>query len=173
MSSSRVPFAVRPARTEELDACISIWVQACEDRDGRKVEGIAETARARFDAGVTWLVARSPTGLAGFVLCTRPGSDVPTDPPEASVVGMLAVAPDHQGLGVAKELMRHALTDLARQGQSQAVLHVFADNTGAVHLYESTGWQRTGDEIMIDPLGKRPSWTYSYSLTSQETSGGK
>jgi ribosomal protein S18 acetylase RimI-like enzyme len=60
-------------------------------------------------------------------------------------------APDHQGLSAGKDLLEHALTDLARLGHSQAVLHVFAENAVAIRLYESTGWQRIGDEIMIDP----------------------
>jgi ribosomal protein S18 acetylase RimI-like enzyme len=164
VSSNPAPLTFRPAEPEVLGTCISIWVQACADRDGRKIEGIAEAARARFDHGITWLVAESSTGLAGFVLCTGPGTDVDSDPKDAPVVAMLAVAPDHQGRGVAKDLLQHALADLARQGYEQAVLHVFADNAAAVRLYESTGWQRIGDEIMLDPLRERPSWTYVHPL---------
>jgi ribosomal protein S18 acetylase RimI-like enzyme len=79
-------------------------------------------------------------------------------------------APDHQGLSAGKDLLEHAPPILLGWRDSQAVLHVFADNTGAIRLYESTGWQRIGDEIMIDPLGKRSSWTYSYPLDNyQET----
>ena len=147
---------------------MSIWVRACADRDGREDEGTAQTARTKFDHGVSWLVAESSSGLGGFVLCTRPGSELPTDPQDAPVVSMLAVAPGHQGLGVGRGLLQHALTDLASLGHSHAVLHVFADNAGAIRLYESTGWQRIGDEVMIDPLGKRPSWTYRCRLDGDQ-----
>jgi ribosomal protein S18 acetylase RimI-like enzyme len=167
MSSKPAALIVRTARPDELNACISIWEQACEARDGRRVKGIADDARTRFAHCESWLIAESPSGIAGFVLCTKPGADLPTDPPDAPVVSMLAVAPDHQGLGAAKGLLQQALTDLAQQGHSRAVLHVFADNAGAVRLYESTGWQRIGGEIMIDPAGRRPSWTYSHVLIAQ------
>ena len=173
MSSAAVPLTFRPARPEEAAACISLWVQACADRDGREIEGIADAARAKFDHGVIWLVAESSTGLAGFVLGTGPATRLPSDPEGAAVVEMLAVAPDSQGLGAAKALLEPAVAGLAEQGYREAVLHVFANNAGAVHLYESTGWQRIGHEIMIDPLGERPSWTYGYPLDRlRSVSGG-
>lgn len=167
MSSSEPQLVVRAARPEERDTCVSLWVQACDDRDGHAIEGTAEIAQAKFDRGVSWLVAEDQRGLAGFVFCTEPRSELPTDPPDAAVISMLAVAPDHQGLGVGKSLLKQALVDLARQGHRRAVLHVFIDNPGAVHLYERNGWQPFGDEIMIDPLGHRPSRTYSYTLSDR------
>lgn len=141
-----VSLTFRPARPEEREACIAIWVHACAARDGRRVPGLAETARAKFDHSVGWLVAESSAGLAGFVLPTAPGTTCP-------------------------DLLQHALAVLAQQGYRHAVLHVFADNAGAVRLYESTGWRRVGEEVMIDPLGQRPSWTYRHLLDDDPETG--
>jgi GNAT superfamily N-acetyltransferase len=136
MSSRPVALTFQPARPEELDECISIS-QACADRDGRRIDGIAETARAKFDHGVTWLVAESSTGLAGFVLCTGPGTDLPTDPQDAPVVEMLAVAPDHQGLSAGKGLLEHALIDLAWQGHSHAPVRTSSEPSRRTRIAEA------------------------------------
>jgi ribosomal protein S18 acetylase RimI-like enzyme len=158
----RRPDAVgfRPGEPDAINVCVNIWAAACRMRDGRETVGLAEEARARFDDGVVWIVSERGNRLAGFVLCTVPGPEQPTDPPNAPAVSMLAVAPGHQGLGVGGGLLRQAVAALADQGYFQAVLHVFTDNHDAVGLCERGGWQRTGGEIMIDPSGQRPSWTY-------------
>jgi hypothetical protein len=48
------------------------------------------------------------------------------------------------------------------------VLHVFADNAGAVRLYEDTGRQRIGGEIMKDP---RQMTSWSIAICSTTTKG--
>jgi predicted GNAT family acetyltransferase len=58
-------------------------------------------------------------------------------------ISAVCVDPDHRGKGYAALLM----TRLAQQLQAQAltpILHVFADNPGAIALYEKLGFARRG-----------------------------
>jgi mycothiol synthase len=55
-------------------------------------------------------------------------------------VGELGVRPTHQGRGIGRALLRHALEDLARRGLRTAQLNVDSENErGATRLYESVG----------------------------------
>ncbi|HEV7183163.1 MAG TPA: GNAT family N-acetyltransferase [Leifsonia sp.] len=154
---------IRDGAWSDLDACLDIWVAACAARDGQAVEGVAERARPKFANGVVWLVADSDAGLGGFVLATHPGSGRPDDPKGAAVVGLLAVAPYEQARGLGRHLLRSATTRLAALGYERAVLHALVDNTTAVRLYESEGWEAIGDPYEHSLL-KRPARTYARAL---------
>lgn len=55
-------------------------------------------------------------------------------------VGELGVRPGHQGRGIGRALLRHALADLAQRGLRIAALNVDSENErGATRLYESVG----------------------------------
>lgn len=70
----------------------------------------------------------------------------PASLPDASrhtwIVANVAVHPQYQGRGIARQLMREALTHLAQKGGQQAILQVDYDNQVALHLYESLGFSR-------------------------------
>lgn len=56
----------------------------------------------------------------------------------------ISIHPDHQGLGLGRELMNHLL-DLARgHGADTAFLEVRPSNRAALHLYESIGFNQVG-----------------------------
>jgi ribosomal protein S18 acetylase RimI-like enzyme len=157
----------REGTTADIATCVSLWVSACAARDGRAVAGVAERARPKFDRAENWIVAEHPSsGMRGFVLATAPGSGVPTDPPGAPVVGLLAVAPGGQGRGLGRALLSASTAELARLGHSQAVLHVLTENHTAVHLYEQSGWQPFGVPFEHTLL-KRPMQTYKLDLHQQ------
>ena len=141
-------------------ACVSLWVAACASRDGIAIAGVAERARPKFDHPQCWIVVENSAGeIVAFVLVTKPGSGLATDPPDAPVVGLLAVAPDTWGRGFGGRLLAAATADLAQHGYEQAVLHVLIDHQAAVHLYESHGWRPHGESFQHSLLN-RPTQAY-------------
>ncbi|WP_162940320.1 GNAT family N-acetyltransferase [Gryllotalpicola protaetiae] len=136
---------IRAAEASEVDACVALWVRACAERDGRAVAGVAERARAKFDRRTAWRVAESGERIVGFALATEPGSGAPSDPGGAAVLGLLAVDPVAQGLGLGRRMLAEISGALADAGFTEAVLHVLADNAAAVRLYERAGWRPHGE----------------------------
>jgi ribosomal protein S18 acetylase RimI-like enzyme len=154
----------RQGTATDVAVCVSLWIEACAVRDGGSVTGVADRARPKFERAESWIVAEHrDVGAVGFVLATVSGSGLPTDPPDAPVVALLAVAPSTQGRGVGGELLSTVAADLARGGNARAVLHVLADNHSAVRLYESQGWQPLGKPFEHSLL-KRPTQTYVLKL---------
>src|SRR5689334_13952536 len=126
---------IRDATQSDEAACLALWVKACEARDGRSIVGVAERARPKFNNAESWIVADDPElGLMGFLLATKAGSGLGTDPPEAPVVGLLAVDPSAQGRGLGGSLLSAITGELAQRGYELAVLHVLTENHRAVRL---------------------------------------
>lgn len=155
--------ALRPGVASDIEGCVGLWVAACAERDGRAFDGVADRARPKFEKSVGWLVAATAGNVGGFVLATGPGSGMPTDPKDAAVVGLLAVAPEQQTRGLGRVLLRAITDQLSSSGYSEAVLHALIDNALAVRLYQSEGWEAVGDEYEHSLL-KRPLRTFARSL---------
>ena len=119
---------------------------------------------ATFGNSECWIVAEeAPAALVGFVLATKPGSGLASDPPDSPAIGMLAVPPGSQGRGLGGGLLTGATAALARNGHERSVLHVLADHYATVHLYEKSGWRPLGEPFQHSLLG-RASQTYVLDL---------
>jgi ribosomal-protein-alanine N-acetyltransferase len=59
-------------------------------------------------------------------------------------INTIAVETDHRRAGLATALMRHVLTDAAREGARRATLEVRRSNEPALRLYESLGFAIAG-----------------------------
>lgn len=159
--------ALRVGTTADVVPCVALWVEACAVRDGRAVPGVAERARPKFDRAESWIVSTGPDGaVTGFTIATAPGSGIASDPVDASVVGLLAVAPTAQGGGLGGRLLAAVTADLADRGRVRAVLHVLLSNRPAVRLYESHGWVPWGDAFPHVLLGL-PVQTYTRDLVGE------
>lgn len=156
-------FTIRPGAGDERAACVDLWALACAARDGRRTAGVAERAEAKFETAALWLVADHDGRIDGFALATVPGSGAAGDPANAAVLGLLAVAPQAQGAGLGRQLLRAASDGLATLGYPRAVLHVLQDNEAAVRLYESEGWRPLGAPFEHSLL-HRPTQSYAISL---------
>jgi ribosomal protein S18 acetylase RimI-like enzyme len=140
---------VRAATEDELPLCIDLWAAAVAARDGIQ-EHPATRARAveKFATPrVTCLVVPGPQGLDGFALVTAPGSGRPTDPADAAYLSLLAVRSGVQARGIGRVLLAGAVRASRDAGHPRVVLHVLADNTRAVRLYEAAGFVPTGVEF--------------------------
>lgn len=62
-------------------------------------------------------------------------------PPEGEIY-VIAAHPKHHGKGLGRELTLAGLAHLAAKDLTQAILYVDADNTPAVSLYDSLGFNR-------------------------------
>lgn len=68
-------------------------------------------------------------------------------------VNGLAVHPEHQGRGIGRLLVEAAKRDALRRGARKLSLRVFAPNTAARRLYESSGFAEEGvlhEEFLVD-----------------------
>lgn len=95
---------------------------------------------------------------------------MPTDPPGAAVVGLLAVHLSRQAHGVGRTLLQAIARQLAEAGYEQAVLHALLDNRPALGLYRSEGWRAVGEEYEHSLL-KRPLRTFSPVLLEDGLEG--
>jgi len=155
---------LRSGTVADTESCVALWVVACATRDGRAVPGVAERARPKFHKQYGWIVAeRRDSSLAGFALATAPGTGLSTDPAEAAVLGLLAVDPHEQGIGLGRSLLSEISVALSASGFDQVVLHALIDNHAAVRLYESAGWTPYGPTSEHSLL-KRPMQTYRHAL---------
>lgn len=155
---------LRPGLDDDVEACVRVWLEALEERDGIAPRtGSAERARTKLSGPrVAFLVVSTADALDGFVLVGPPGSGFPADPPEAAYLSLLAVRPAAQGRGLARLLLETAEREVSAVAD-EAVLHVLADNSAARALYASAGWSQAGPGSP-HPLSGRPMLTLRRSL---------
>lgn len=96
---------------------------------------------------LTTVVAELRGISAGYI---QYGPDPEAADDRTGYVAALYVHPDHAGRGVGRQLLSHAIDELARQGRDQVRLWVFADNKRAAGLYTSAGFVPDGAEL-TDP----------------------
>ena len=64
----------------------------------------------------------------------------------------LATYPEFRGMGVGRRLLAHAESDAKAKGFRETSLHVFAQNEGAVRLYEALGYrERARHPVVAHP----------------------
>jgi len=80
--------------------------------------------------------------------------------PGSFYIEIVAVYPTYQGRGVARQLIEVSEADAAANGFEVMSLHVFDENVGARHLYESLGYREAGR----CPLVNHPSLEYGGDL---------
>jgi mycothiol synthase len=84
---------------------------------------------------------------SGFLLAWRGGELVgfhwtKIHPDGAGEVYVIGVAPQAQGLGLGGVLLQRGLAHLRARGCAEVLLYVDGDNTGAMRLYERSGFHR-------------------------------
>lgn len=89
----------------------------------------------------TWWVVDRDGDLTGYAL-----AGLNSDNSEAWLLG-LAVRPRHQGTGLGRKLMEHAVTAMRMAGVADCFITVRPDNAAAFRLYQEFGFTQVGDEV--------------------------
>jgi ribosomal-protein-alanine N-acetyltransferase len=84
--------------------------------------------------GAITLLAESQNQLAAFVIAHMEG--------RTAYIVTLDVAPAFRRRGLAHMLMSETESRATAYGAQEIALHVFTGNTGAIHFYESLGYNR-------------------------------
>ncbi|MFG2719893.1 GNAT family N-acetyltransferase [Streptomyces sp. NPDC048416] len=140
----------RPMRADEFDQ----WQRADRENFAQSwiARGVTEAqARAKADAEHRALLPDgAATAGAHFLVLEAAGCAVgtvwvsPAPPPaQGAYVYDVRVADEHRGRGHGRALMLLAEQVALAEGQDTLGLHVFADNTPALRLYESLGYRAT------------------------------
>lgn len=137
---------VREAHPHELPAAGALRVQAYEDQDLlAAAPGYAATLRGlgADGAGTVLVAVDDAGGLLGTVMLEPwlPRSEVARTRDEAEIRA-LAVAPDAQGRGVGRALLRTVLDRAAASGATRLLLSTQPAMTTAQRLYASEGFAR-------------------------------
>jgi ribosomal protein S18 acetylase RimI-like enzyme len=99
------------------------------------------------------------------------------------LIANVAVHPDYRRRGIGRGLMREAMEQVRKQKGREILLQVESDNTGAIRLYHTLGfqtlgsmrrWQATSERLhQLDPDGRAPAevrelrkqdWREAYKL---------
>ncbi len=124
------------------------------DRFGRWIYGLHPTAEqiaAYIQSGFLYSFEESGEILGAVAITPFQGAEYQTIDwqmvcrnHEVSVVHFLAVAPGHQGCGIARKIMRNAI-EIAKKNGSQSVrLDALSCNLPAHRLYQSLGFETRG-----------------------------
>jgi [ribosomal protein S18]-alanine N-acetyltransferase len=129
--------AIRPVRSQDLDAIEKIENDGYTgvDRYPRELlEGYLEASRENPD--VVMLIAGDS---AGYVL-----GEITGDDRHGEIID-LAVMKQHRGQGLGRDLLERVSESLRDKGAAEILLYVRTDNTAAIHLYETAGFEKTKD----------------------------
>ena len=113
-----------------------------------------------FEEAASWLLVDRDSGrLAGLVLCSRVAAGV-------AHITQLCIAPQFRGKGLAKPLLRHAMSHLSMLGFHSITLTVTEINHSAVELYRQVGFttRHSFDAMVLE----KPSHSWSGVLERVE-----
>ncbi len=157
---------IRRARSEEWEAIRALRLRALVTDPDAFGEVLADVEQRPESAWTSWIgdpsraifVAVDPdaAGGSGALLAMAVGAPMRDNPEVAGLFGMW-VAPEIRGRGVGGSLVE-AVLDWARSGGFDTIMvGVETTNASAVRLYESQGFEETGER---HPLRPNSSLTY-------------
>jgi GNAT superfamily N-acetyltransferase len=129
------------------------WAPAGWLPPSQSAETTAALAEALSRPDVWCLLAESQSGPVGHVALS-PTTIVQPEPAPAGTVNLwqLFVRPSWQGRGVARRLMRSAVTEAHRRGCARLRLWTPRGAARARRFYEREGWTPTGNERDESPI---------------------
>ena len=142
----------RPVRVEDFDDLVALWGAF----PGTTMTGVD------CPDGLSRFLRRNP-GLSFVALSSdgEQGDSSPGAPIAGSVLGghdgrrgyvyHLAVRPDLQNMGIARELMRLLENAMEAEGLEKAHLFVYSDNP-AIEFYARTGWLLRQDIVVMSKV---------------------
>lgn len=139
-------LTIRPADENDLPAIVAILNAAIATRTATaQLEPIDLADRRgwlqRHDACHPVWVATDERGVAGW-LSVLPWSDRAAYDGTAEL--SVYVAPDRQGSGIGRKLLRHAIAEAPRLAIEAYVARIFTNNPASLRLFERFDFQRWG-----------------------------
>jgi ribosomal protein S18 acetylase RimI-like enzyme len=137
----------RPYRPEDFAALYAIE-EVCFQPPLRFGRAYMRRLVSGEDAA-TW-IAEEDGRMAGFAIVEWSGGAGAI----AAYIQTIEVAPEKRGQGVGGALMRSVEKSAQAAGATVIWLHVDAENTGAIRLYEAHGYRREGRKANYYPRGR-------------------
>jgi ribosomal protein S18 acetylase RimI-like enzyme len=145
-------LVIRPARPEEYRAVGELTLRAyrggpaLHDTDGPYVSELVDGERRAREAELLVVEHEEHPGelVATVTVCPAGTPWAEIARPGEVELRMLAVAPEHRGRGIAREVMAQ-LRDRARADDATVVVSVIDINAPAHALYRSLGFERCPD----------------------------
>lgn len=144
-------LAIRPAEAADLPAVLALYAQPAFDAGTVLPLPVAEHILARFadyPDYALYVADRAGEIVGSFALLVMHNLGHLGTP--SAIVEDVVVAPASQGIGIGKQMMRHAL-DLARdKGCYKLMLSSNARREEAHAFYETLGFERHGFSFRVD-----------------------
>lgn len=145
------PLAIRPASEADLPAVLALYAQPGMD-DGKALPlDEAQALFRRFSAYPDYVlhVAEQDGAVVGtFALLVMVNLGHLGAP--SAIVEDVVVSPDHQGAGIGRAMMGHAMRLASEKGCYKLVLSSNAKRTRAHAFYEQLGFRRHGVSFHVD-----------------------
>ncbi|HEX4443034.1 MAG TPA: GNAT family N-acetyltransferase [Galbitalea sp.] len=148
---SRVPLVVA-GTPAAVPACVDLWIRALAWRDGLEpAEAVHDRTAGKLETpAIRFAIVGEQSAPTAFALTTRlseSSADEKEQPAAAhtAYIELLAVEPAVVSRGLGRALLRDAIVAASAARCTMAVLHVRVDNTAAIHLYESEGFEMRGE----------------------------
>ncbi len=147
-------LAIRPAMLADVPRLLALYKLLDTEPEP---EMPIEQARARFadlasHTGHRIYVAEFERQIVGTFALILVGG-LSHGARDSCIVEDVCVAPDMQGTGIGKRMMRFAMEICASGGCYKLVLSSHVSRSNAHRFYESLGFRKHGHSYLIDPLG--------------------
>jgi ribosomal protein S18 acetylase RimI-like enzyme len=141
-------MSVRRATEADRETLYALWDEwvAVESPIPSWVEGAREGTRAGIDTAVTSgsaVIAEERGEVLGFACGVMQG-------PKLGDLTELYVRPDARRRGIARELVRAAVSELSERGAAFVTVGVGPDNAAARSFYESAGFRPSELRLVAD-----------------------
>lgn len=148
-----IPLTFRKAVKADIPAILKLYSQPEIDKGATLSPAAAEKLFEKITGYPDYChyVAETEKGIIGtFALLIMDNLGHMGAP--SAIVEDVAVAPEHQGLGVGKRMMKYALDKSAEKNCYKLTLSSNLKRKSAHKFYESLGFERHGYSFLLSPL---------------------
>jgi ribosomal protein S18 acetylase RimI-like enzyme len=131
-----MPFALRPATTDDIEAVLAFWAEAAEPTSTDSAGALAELLRR--DRGAL-VVAEEDGRVVGSVIAGWDGW--------RGSVYRLAVSPDHRRRGLGQSLLRAAEDRITGLGGRRLQAIVVGSNPDGAAFWSATDWEHQAGQL--------------------------
>src|SRR5271157_461738 len=142
---------VRPAKSNEIDAIVSLWKEFVADPSAIDEPIPTHTENTKKQTQFLGelidhdprqvLVAEEGGQLVGYLACKREVKPLLETQKKQSYIANLYVKASHRKKGIGKELLQVCLKDLNDLGPREVELYVWVSNEDAMRLYKAMGFK--------------------------------